>query len=81
MCLAVPGKITEVHGEGFSRTGQVDFGGTLKEVNLAYVHKAKTGDYVIVHVGFAISIVDTKEALETSKYLKEIGRLGRPGKI
>ena len=79
MCLAVPGKVTEVHGEGISRSGKCDFGGILKEVNLAYVPEVKPGDYVVVHVGFAISIVDAKEALETNRYLNEISPFPRGG--
>ena len=59
MCLAVPGKVLEISGEGLlSKKGKVDFGGILKEVHLAYVPEAKVGDYVIVHVGFAISLLD-----------------------
>ncbi len=59
MCLAVPGKIVSITGEdALTRTGKVDFGGILKEVSLAYVPEAKLGDYVIVHVGFALSRLD-----------------------
>ena len=63
MCLAIPGRITSLEGgEGLARTGKVDFGGIQKEANLAYVPEAKVGDYVIVHVGFAISMVEESEA-------------------
>jgi len=63
MCLAVPGKIISiVNDEPLMRTGKVSFGGIIKEINLAYVPEAKVGDYVIVHVGFAISTLDEKEA-------------------
>lgn len=63
MCLAVPGKIFSIHGDApLIRTGKVSFGGVIKEVSLAYVPEAKVEDYVIVHVGFAISILDTQEA-------------------
>lgn len=75
MCLAVPGKIINISGEDVLRAGAVSFGGIVKNVNLAYVPEAKVGDYVIVHVGFAISIVDEAEALNTFKYLQEIGDL------
>ncbi len=76
MCLAVPGKITEIMGEDvFTRMGKVNFGGIQKEVSLAYVPEAKAGDYVIVHVGFAISLVDEKEAEQVFQYLKEIDEL------
>jgi len=75
MCLAVPGKILSVAGEEEFRTGQVSFGGVVKQVSLAYVPEANVGDYVIVHVGFAISVVDEKEALNTFEYLRQMGEL------
>jgi len=64
MCLAVPGKITSINNteEPLLRTGKVSFGGTVKEVSLAYVPEAQVEDYVIVHVGFALSILDPEEA-------------------
>jgi hydrogenase expression/formation protein HypC len=76
MCLAIPGKIESVSGEDFERTGKVSFGGAVKDVNLAFVPEAKVGDYVIVHVGFAISIIDEEEAMKVFGYLDEIARLG-----
>ncbi len=75
MCLAVPGKIVNISGDDVLRSGAVSFGGIIKQVNLAYVPEAKVGDYVIVHVGFAISIVDEAEAMNTFNYLKQIGEL------
>ena len=75
MCLAVPGKILSTEGEDFARTGRVDFGGIVKEVNLAYVPEAKVGEYVLVHVGFAISVIDEEEASRVFQYLKELGEL------
>jgi len=76
MCLAIPGKITSVTGDDtLARTGTVDFGGIQKDVNLAYVPEAKVGDYVIVHVGFAISRVDESEANEVFEYLRQMGEL------
>lgn len=76
MCLAVPGKILTIDGaEPILRTGKVQFGGIVKEVHLAYLPEAKVGDYVIVHVGFAISIVDEKEATRVFEYLKEMDAL------
>jgi hydrogenase expression/formation protein HypC len=73
MCLAIPGKIISVAGDDpLSRTGKVDFGGILKEVNLACVPEANVGDYVIVHVGFALSKVDEKEANEVFEYLRQM---------
>jgi hydrogenase expression/formation protein HypC len=76
MCLAVPGKITSVSGhEPLTRTGKVDFGGILKDVSLAYVPEAGVGDYVIVHVGFALSRVDEAEAQQVFEYLREMQQL------
>jgi hydrogenase expression/formation protein HypC len=76
MCLAIPGKLKSIEGfDPVSKTGKVDFGGILKKVNLAYVPEAKVGDYVIVHVGFAISIVDEAEAMKVFEYLKEMNEL------
>ncbi|MEI2580240.1 HypC/HybG/HupF family hydrogenase formation chaperone [Scytonema sp. PRP1] len=66
MCLAVPGKILSISGDALlMRTGKVSFGGVIKEVSLAYIPEAKIEDYVIVHVGFAISILDPQEAERT----------------
>jgi hydrogenase expression/formation protein HypC len=76
MCLAVPGKIASISGDDpLSRTGKVDFGGILKEVSLAYVPEANVGDYVIVHVGFALSRVDEAEAQQVFEYLREMQEL------
>lgn len=75
MCLAVPGQIVSIEGEGDLRMARVNFGGIVKDVNLAYVPEAKTGEYVIVHVGFALSVVDEDEAKRTLGYLQELGEL------
>jgi hydrogenase expression/formation protein HypC len=76
MCLAIPGKIISTAGdEPLTRLGKVDFGGILKEVSLAYVPEAKVGDYVVVHVGFAISKVDETEANKVFEYLREMDEL------
>lgn len=76
MCLAVPGKIISItEGDGGTKIGKVDFSGIIKEVNLDYVPEAKVGDYVVVHVGFAISIVDEKEALQVFEYIKQMDEL------
>jgi len=73
MCLAIPGKIVSVSGEDpLERTGKIDFSGILKEASLAYVPEAKVGDYVIVHVGFALSRVDEDEAEKVFEYLKQM---------
>ena len=76
MCLAVPGKILSTSGdEPLSRTGRVNFGGIIKEVNLAYVPEASVGDYVLVHVGCAISKIDEVEARRVFEYLREMDEL------
>jgi hydrogenase expression/formation protein HypC len=76
MCLAVPGKIISIEGEDpVFRCGRVSFGGIVKQINLAYVPEAKIGDYVLVHVGFAISTIDESEAEEVFEYLRQIGEL------
>lgn len=77
MCLAIPGQIQSISGDDpVSRVGKVNFGGVLREVNLAYVPAAAVGDYVLVHVGFALSIVDADEAAQVFSYLKEMDELG-----
>ena len=75
MCLAVPGKILSTSGEDFARMARVSFGGIMKEVSLAYVPEAHEGQYVLVHVGFAISVVDEAEAMQTFELLKQMGEL------
>jgi hydrogenase expression/formation protein HypC len=75
MCLGVPGKITEVTDNALLRMGKVDFGGVIREVCLAYVPEADVGDYVVVHVGFAISQIDEEEARQTFELMKEVGIL------
>lgn len=76
MCLAVPGKIVSISGDDpLLRMGKVSFGGIVKEVNLSYVPEAEVGDYVMVHVGFAISIVDEKEAERAFEYLRQMDEL------
>jgi len=80
MCLAIPGRIVSISGEEpLLRTGKVDFGGILKEASLAYVPEAQVGDYVIVHVGFAISRVDEAEAQQVFAYLREMEELSELG--
>jgi hydrogenase expression/formation protein HypC len=76
MCLAIPGKIERITGdEPLSRVGKINFGGVVKEASLAYVPEARVGDYVIVHVGFALGIVDEAEALKIFDYLKQMDGL------
>ena len=76
MCLAVPGKLLSVTGSDTTRMGTVSFGGVGKEACLAFVPEAKVGDYVLVHAGFAISVVDEAEAAQTLEYFRQIGELG-----
>ena len=77
MCLGIPGMIVEIRGDEGLPMGTVDFGGVRRDVCLAYVaEEARVGDYVIVHVGFAISLVDAEEAQRTFKLLEEMGDLG-----
>lgn len=76
MCLAIPGKIESITGttsDVMNLKGKVNFDGILKEISLAFVPQAKVGDYVIVHVGFALSMVDQEEAMKVFGYLKEMG--------
>jgi len=76
MCLAVPGKIVSIEDrDPMMRAGRVNFGGIVKQVNLSFVPEAEIDDYVIVHVGFALSIVDAKEALQVFEYLKSMDEL------
>ncbi len=72
MCLSIPGKITEVYADGSLIMGKVDFGGVLKEVCLDYVPEAQTGQYVLIHVGFAISVLDEDEAMARMDLVREI---------
>jgi hydrogenase expression/formation protein HypC len=76
MCLAVPGRILSIEGDDpLLRAGRVDFAGIVKRVNLSYVPEARIGDYVLVHVGFAITTVDEAEAGQVFEYLREMGDL------
>jgi hydrogenase expression/formation protein HypC len=75
MCLAVPGRILSTEEGDWSRRGRVQFGELVREVLLDFVPEAGVGDYVMVHVGFAISRVDADEAEHTLGLLKEIGLL------
>ena len=77
MCLAIPGKILSISGDDpLTRMGRIDFSGVVKQVSLAYVPEVVIGDYVIVHVGFALSKVDEDEARKVFEYLKQMGELG-----
>jgi hydrogenase expression/formation protein HypC len=72
MCLGIPGKVVEINDDGPLRMGKIDFGGVRKEACLAYVPEVAIGEYVIVHVGFAISKLDEDEALKTLELLRMI---------
>jgi hydrogenase expression/formation protein HypC len=74
MCLGIPGRVVKIDeaAEGAFPNGQIDFAGIIKEACMAYVPEATIGDYVIVHAGFAISIIDAEQANEIFTYLKEM---------
>jgi hydrogenase expression/formation protein HypC len=74
MCLAVPGKILDIYETNGLLMGKIDFGGVTREACLAYVPEAKVGDYTIIHVGFALNLIDEQEAMETLSLLDEISR-------
>jgi hydrogenase expression/formation protein HypC len=76
MCLGIPGKVIELsQNEPPLRMGRVDFDGIVKQINLTFVPEAEVGDYVVVHVGFAISTVDEEAAKSTFQYLKQLEQL------
>jgi hydrogenase expression/formation protein HypC len=76
VCLAVPGRILSLGGEDpTTRVGRVDFGGVVKEINLVFVPEAQVGEYVLVHVGFALTVIDESEAVQVFEHLREMGEL------
>ena len=76
MCLAVPGELVEIDdGDCLTLKGRVSFGGVIKEVNLAFVPEARVGDFVTVHVGFAMSVLDTEEAVRSLHAFGELDTL------
>jgi hydrogenase expression/formation protein HypC len=75
MCLGIPGRVVEIRDDGGLPMGKVDFGGVRKDACLAYIPEVQLGDYVIIHVGFAISRVDEDEALKTLEILAQMGDL------
>jgi hydrogenase expression/formation protein HypC len=83
MCLAVPGQVLSIAGDSpITRTARVSFGGIIKEVNLAFTPEATVGDYVLVHVGFALNTIDEEGARRTFELLEQLGELeelGPPG--
>ena len=73
MCLAIPGRIVAIaDGEGFDRRGTVDYDGARQEVSLAYLPETKIGDYVLVHVGFAMTLLDGDEAERILREIREL---------
>ena len=77
MCLAVPAKIIEIYESGGLKMGKLDYGGVVREVCLAYVPEAEVGNYAVVHVGFALSVLDEAEALKTLEAFREIDLLAQ----
>lgn len=75
MCLGVPGKIVDVYESNGLQMAKVDFGGIFREACLSYVPEAKVGEYCIIHVGFAISLLSEKDAMETLELLRQIGAI------
>ena len=75
MCLGVPGKIVEIYKNGELLMGKIDFGGVFREACLSYTPEAKVGDYVLIHVGFALNIISEEEAKETISLLEQISNL------
>lgn len=76
MCLAVPGKVESIYeGENLLKMAKVNFGGVIKDVCVAWIDDVKVGDYVLVHVGFALNKIDEVEAQETLRLLREMGEL------
>ncbi len=75
MCLGIPGKIVEIYEKGGLKMARVDFGGVFREACLDYVPEARVGEYCIIHVGFAISLLDENEARETLNLLKQVSDL------
>ena len=75
MCLSIPGRIVKIRQEGSLLMGSVDFGGVTKEICLDYVPEARVGQYVLVHVGFAISLLDEEEAMARLEMFREMAEL------
>ena len=75
MCLAIPGKIVEIYQQGGLKMARVEFGGIFRETCLEYVPEAQVGEYCVIHVGFAISVIDEEEANKVFHYLEEMDEL------
>ena len=85
MCLGIPGKIIEIYETNGLKMGRVDFGGVTREACLAYVPEAQVGEYTLIHVGFALSLISEAEAAETLELIRNITdlntELGLPEEI
>ena len=82
MCLAIPGQVLSISGDDpLMRAGRVDFGGVAKEINFAFVPEVRVGDYVLVHVGFALSVIDEAEAERLISDLRELKVLEEENEI
>ena len=79
MCLAIPGQVVAIVGEGELRQGRVDFGGVGRDTSLVFLPEVEVGDFVLVHVGFAIARIDEQAARETLEALRMIGELETVG--
>lgn len=77
MCLGIPGKITEIYELDSRRMGKVDFGGVIKETCLDFVPEAQVGQYCIIHVGFALNVLDEQEALETLELFRQMDEMSQ----
>jgi hydrogenase expression/formation protein HypC len=81
MCLGIPAKVIELYEKNGMRMAKVDFGGAIKEACMEYVPEVQLGDYTIIHVGFGLSILDEKEAMETMDLLTQIEAMGEEGTV
>jgi hydrogenase expression/formation protein HypC len=79
MCLGIPAKVLELYEKDGMKMARVDFGGAIKETCMEYLPEVKVADYVIIHVGFGLSILDEQEALETLDLLRQIDAQGAKG--
>jgi hydrogenase expression/formation protein HypC len=81
MCLGIPAKVIELSEKNGMKMAKVDFGGAIKEACMEYVPEVQLGDYTIIHVGFGLSILDEKEAMETMDLLAQIEAMGEEGTV
>jgi hydrogenase expression/formation protein HypC len=81
MCLGIPAKVIELYEKNGMKMAKVDFGGAIKEACMEYIPEVQLGDYTIIHVGFGLSILDEKEAMETMDLLAQIEAMGEEGTV